>query len=197
MNTQNELQRLWQDDAFRKENNAMWIHLVREKRSHFYQIMQAANQAEYLVALIFGPLLLLLGGMAKFPWVQAGYRLLAVTLIILALATWLTQRLRPRDNEHSLRDHIEALIRSYDQRVRFVRAGKVWVSLLMCAGVIAVIMGIPGYLSSAGAWSFTGLVLASFVGAQCVSYFRAKTAILKEREDAVRLLAELRQQASA
>jgi hypothetical protein len=183
-----EMQELWQQDNSPKENHKMWMQLIQEKRTGFDDLVRAGNQAEYVVALIFGPLLAMLAWRAKFPWVQAGFGLLAATFIVLAIATWAAHRPHPRQNDRSLREHLEALIATYDRRIGFLGSGKFWVSLPLSAGLTAVILGIPHYFSSMGAWSFVCVLLAAFWGAQWISYQRGRELILQKREDAERLL---------
>jgi len=194
MNTPDDLQKLWQQDNSGKENHTMWMQLIQEKRTGFEELVRAANQAEYLVALTLGPLLALLAWKAKFPWVQAGFGLLAATLVMLALvlavASGATQRRQP-PNDHSLRDHLQALIDCYDQRIRNMWSGRFWVSLPFSAGLVAVIMGRPGFVTRIDAWSVVCILLAGFWGGQRLSCQRARASILKKREDAARLLREL------
>jgi hypothetical protein len=68
-------------------------------------------------------------------------------------------------------------------------AARQWVNL--SGGLLAVILGIPGYVSSVGAWIFAGVVLAAFWGAQWQLYVRARASIWKKREEAERLSREL------
>jgi hypothetical protein len=107
--------------------------------------VRAENQAEYLLALVFGSLLPLLAVKAKFPWAQVGFGLLAAAMVVLAVVTWVSARQRPRQNDDSLREHLEALTDSYDRRIRFMRNGRFLVSLPLSAGLVAMILGTPGY----------------------------------------------------
>ncbi len=191
MNLPDDIQELWQQDNSQKENPAMWMQLIQEKRRGFDELVRAENQAEYLLALIFGSLLPLLAVKAKFPWAQVGFGLLAAAMVVLAIATRICQRLQPRQNDDSLREHLEALMESYDRRIRFMRNGKFLVNLALSAGLIAVVLGIPGYESSPGAWSFVAIVLTAIWSAQWYSYVRARASIWKKREEAERLLREL------
>jgi hypothetical protein len=195
MNLPDDIQELWQQDNSqdnsKKENSTMWMQLIQEKRRGFNELVRAENQAEYLLALIFGSLLPLLAVRAKFPWAQVGFGLLAAAMVVLAIVTSISARQRPRQNDHSLRDHLEALIESYDRRIRFMRNGRFLVSLPLSAGLVAVVLGNPGYGSSVGAWSFLVSVLAAFWGGQWQLYLRARASIWKKREEAERLLREL------
>jgi hypothetical protein len=191
MNLPDDIQELWQQDNSQRENHKMWMQLIREKRRGFNELMRAENQAEYLVALVFGSLLPLLAVKAKFPWAQVGFGLLAAAMVVLAVATCLSARQRPRQNDDSLREHLEALMDSYDRRIRFMRNGRFLVSIPLSAGLIAVILGIPGYGSSVGAWCFVVSLLAAFWSAQWQLYMRARASILKKHEEAERLLREL------
>jgi hypothetical protein len=191
MSLPDDLQKLWQQDELQKEHSTMWMALIQEKRRGFDEFVRAANQAEYLVALIFGSLLPLLAVKARFPWAQVGFGLLAATMVILAIATRVSERQRPRQHDRSLRDHLQALIDSYDRRIRFMRQGKFWVSIPLSAGLLAVIMGTPGYRSSGGAWLGTLVLLAAFWGGQGLSYRQARASIWKKREEAQSLLQQL------
>ena len=191
MNLPDDIQELWQQDNSQKENHAMWMQLIQEKRRGFNELVRAENQAEYLLALVFGSLLPLLAVKAKFPWAQVGFGLLAAAMVVLAIATKVCDRQRPRQNDDSLREHLEALTESYDRRIRFMRNGRFLVSLPLSAGLVAMILGTPGYGSSVGAWCFVVSLLAAFWGAQWQLYMRARASILKKREEAERLLREL------
>jgi hypothetical protein len=195
MNTPDDLQKLWQQDNPKKENHNMWMHLIEEKRTGFHELVRAANQAEYLVALSLGPILALLAWKAKYPLVQAGFGLLAATLamlaVVLAISTRAAQRRRPEQNDHSVRDHLQALIDSYDQRIRAMWSGRFWVSLPFSAGLVAVIMGKPGFVTRLDAWIVVCVLLAGFWGGQRLSCQRARALLSKKREDAARLLREL------
>ena len=169
----------------------MWKHLIEEKRSNFEQQIRAGNGAEYMVAMILTPILGLLAWKAKFPLVQIGYGLLSATLLAMALTTWLTHRQWPRTSDHSLRDHLTLLIASYDRRIQFLRSGKALVSLPMCGGVLAVVMGIPNSSASVFALILTSIILLAFLAAQWKTYQDDKILILKKRQDAASLLAEL------
>jgi hypothetical protein len=191
MNLPDDVQELWQQDNSKKESPAMWMQLIQEKRRGFNELVRAENQAEYMLALIFGSLLPLLAVKAKFPWAQVGFGLLAAAMVVLAIATWVSSRQRPPQNDHSLRDHLEALMESYDRRIRFMRNGRFLIGLPLSAGLIAVVLGIPGYGSSVGAWCFLVSLLAAFWGGQWQLYLRARASIRKKREEAERLLLEL------
>ena len=169
----------------------MLMQLVQEKRSGFDALVRAGNQAEYLVAMILAPLLGFLAWKSRFPLTQAGFGLLAASLVMLAIATRLMQRMLPMQNDHSLRDHLEALIQSYDLRIRFLRNGKIWVTVPMCAGIAAVILGTPASSTSALAWIITIAILVAFSVAQWKSFGREKASIQKKREEAVGLLQQL------
>jgi hypothetical protein len=191
MNLPDDIQELWQQDNSKKENSTMWMQLIQEKRRGFNELVRAENQADYLLALIFGSLLPLLAVKAKFPWAQVGFGLLAATMVVLAIVTRVCCRQRPGQNDRSLRDHLEALMESYDRRIRFIRNGRFLVSLPLSAGLIAVVLGIPGYGSSVGAWCFVASLLVAFWSAQWQLYIRARASIGKKRQEAESLLREL------
>jgi hypothetical protein len=191
MNEEDSLRNLWQKDNSPKENRMIWKHLIEEKRSRFEEQIRAGNGAEYMVAITLSPLLGLLAWKAKFPLVQMGYGLLSLTLLAMALATWLTHRQWPQTSDHSLRDHLTLLIACYDRRIRFLRNGKALVSLPMCGGVLAVVMGIPNQTTGLAALILTSILLLAFLAGQWWSYRDAKLAILKKRGDAAGLLTQL------
>jgi hypothetical protein len=165
MNLPDDIQELWQQDNSPKENHTMWMQLIQEKRKGFDELVRAENQADYLLTLVFGSLLPLLAVKAKFPWAQVGFGLLAVAMVVLAVATSFCRRRQPLQNDDSLRDHLEALTGSYNRRVRLMRNGKFLVNLPLSAGLIAVVVGIPGYGSSI-ARSSVVILLAAFWGVQ-------------------------------
>lgn len=191
MNEVDNLRNLWQKDNSPKENRMIWKHLIEEKRSSFEEQIRAGNGAEYMVAITLSPLLGLLAWKAKFPLVQMGYGLLSLTFLALALATWLTHRQWPHTSDHSLRDHLTLLIACYDRRIRFLRNGKALVSLPMCGGVLAVVMGIPNQTTGVSALILASILLLAFLAGQWWSYRDAKLAILKKRGDAAGLLTQL------
>lgn len=191
MNEADDLLNVWQKDNSPKENRMIWKRLIEEKHSSFEQQIRAGNLAEYMVSMILTPILGLLAWKAKFPLVQTGYGLLSATLFAMALATWLTPSQWPRSHDHSLSEHLKALITSYDRRIRFLRNGKAMVSLPMCGGVFAVVLGVPYPTSSVAAWFLTGILMLAFLAAQWKSYQDARRIILKKREEADSLLAEL------
>lgn len=169
----------------------MWMQLIQEKQTGFEEWKRAGKHAEYAVALALGPLLALLAWKAKFAWVQTGYGLLAVTLVSLALATWLGQRVQQPAADQDFRSHLEALIANYNQSLRFLRTMKLWVSIPISVGVLAVIMGIPGLISSLSVWTLTLLLLTAFLTAQWLSYQRSRTVLVNKRQEASRLLDQL------
>lgn len=191
MNRPDDLQQLWQRQTSNEELNGMWMQLIQEKQTGFEEWKRAGKHAEYAVALALGPLLALLAWKAKFAWVQTGYGLLAVTLVSLALATWLGQRVQQPAADQDFRSHLEALIANYNQSLRFLRTMKLWVSIPISVGVLAVIMGIPGLISSLSVWTLTLLLLTAFLTAQWLSYQRSRTVLVNKRQEASRLLDQL------
>jgi hypothetical protein len=112
-------------------------------------------------------------------------------MLAFAAATWLAHRQRPGRNDGSLLHHLEALIDSYDRRLRYTRLGKIFVGVLLSAGLSAVILGLPGFAGSGRAWAFLLVLLGSFGVAQWFSYRRAATEIGRKRDEAAQLLREL------
>jgi hypothetical protein len=191
MNSSDDVQRLWQQDDSRMEDHSMWMRLVQEKRTGFDELVRAENQAWYLVALSIGPLVTWATWKARYPWVHVGYGLMAATIALGTIGTWIAQRKGLAENDRSLREHLEALIDSYDQRIRYLRNGSLWASPMLFGGVLAVIMGIPGNLRNTVAWVFAGFLLAGIVGGQWLIYKRARAPICRKRLEAVHLLQEL------
>jgi hypothetical protein len=147
----------------------------------FNELVQPENQAEYLLVLVFGSLLFLLAMKAKPPWTQVGFGLLAVAIVVLVVAARVSARQRPGQN----------LMESCDRRIRLMRNGRFLFSLPLSAGLIAVVLGNPGYGSSVGGWSFLVSLLAAFWGGQWQLYLQARASMWKKREEAERLLREL------
>jgi hypothetical protein len=191
MSLPDDMQTLWQQDNSEKENHAMWMQLVHEKRTGFDDLVQSENGGEYLGAIVMTPLLAFVAWKAKFPWVRVGYGVLAATFLVLAIVTWITQRPPSQRNDRSLLDHLKALLDSYDRRLRFLRNGKIWVTVSLSVGLLAVIMGIPRAATNAAAWGFVCVLLCALWGAQRWSLQRATRSILGKSEEAARLLRAL------
>jgi len=107
--------------------------------------------------------------------------------LVLAVASGATQRRQP-PNDHSLRDHLQALIDSTTAHPQYVER-QVLVSLPFSAGLVAVIMG-SRLRDQDRRWSVVCILLAGFWGGQRLVPTR-QASILKKREDAARLLREL------
>lgn len=187
-----DLQNLWQEQPTREEDKMIWTHLIQEKESGFREIVRLGNQMEYLVTLIMTPILALCAWKAKFVAAQAGFALLTVSLAVLAVATYVLHRQWPRSYDRTLREQLEALIDAYDRRVRFLRSGKIWVSVPVCAGAVAVILSPPGASGSAVAWGAVAFVVGVMLFGQRMSFSSEKASILRKRQDAQNLLEELR-----
>jgi len=190
---EDDMQSLWQQqNDIEKEKTTMWMQLIEEKRTGFDRLVRAANQSEYMGALILSPILAVLAWKAKYPLAQASYGLWSAAWAILAFVTWLAHRERPeRSVDGSLREHLQALMKSYDRRIRFLRGAKLGVSIPISAGLGMLCLGIPGVAGNVGVWIFVCLLIGAFLTAQRVSYVRAKWEILEKRHDAERLLREL------
>jgi hypothetical protein len=186
-----ELQQLWQQDNSTKENNAMWLQLIQEKRRGFDALVRAEGQAEYVVSLIFMPLCGILAWKAKFPLTQAGYALLAATFFGLATSMWITGRPPREPADKSLREHLRALLNTYDRYLRLSRSARLWVTAGLVLGCLAVVFGIPGSRISTAAQGLTCIVLAGVCWIQWRAYSCAATRVLAKRGEAARLLGSL------
>jgi hypothetical protein len=109
------------------------VDAINSGKAKRFRRTGAGGKSGYLLTLIFGSLLPLLAVKATFPWAQIGLGLLAAAMVVLTIATSVCQRRQPRQNDDSLRDHLEALTGSYDRRIRFMRNSKFLVSLPLSA----------------------------------------------------------------
>jgi len=169
----------------------MWKALIQEKRAGWDELVSAEDQTWYLVALLVLPLTVWAAWKAKYPWVHVGYGLMAATVVFYTIATWIEGRLRPRERDRSLREHLQALMESYDRRSRFIQRISWWAIGGLTAGVAVVVLGIPGHASSLPSWIFAILMAAGIIAAQWVVFKQADAKISRKRDDAARLLASL------
>ena len=190
MSEQDDLQKLWQDEM-KREGSTMWKELIKEKQTAWNELVRAEDQTWYLIALAFVPLTALAAWKAKYPWVHIGYALMAATIAISALATWILGNRHRREHDRNLREHLQALIESYDARSRFTqRLG--WCAMGgLTLGVSAVLLGIPGNVSSLTAWIITLLAVAGANVAQWLLCKQAVGKIYRKRAEAGRLLEAL------
>jgi hypothetical protein len=191
MNTPDDLQKLWQDQEAAREDSAMWNALIEEKRSGWNELVRAEDQAFYLIALCLVPLTAWAAWKAKYPWVHAGYGLMAATLALSVIGTFITSRVRPGARDSNLRQHLEALLSSYEQRTRLIRHGGVVAMAGLTVGLGAVILGIPGNASSPRAWLIAILSVAAANLLQWLSYKQWAGKVARKRTDAERLLKSL------
>lgn len=191
MSAPDDLQRLWQGKNSKPEDPRMWRQLIEAKRRGWYELVRAENQAWYLSALWLAPLVGWAAWKAKYPWVQVGYGLMTATIVLSVIATWIAERWRPQACDRSLREHLEALIESYSARARFLWLWGWWVMAALCAGLVAVILGIPGNVANPRAWVIA-VVLATGAGtAQWMSSRMCLVGVSRKREEAARLLQSL------
>ena len=186
-----ELQQLWQQDDSPKENDMIWMELIQEKRRGFEALMRVERQMEYLITLVFVPLLGVMAWKSKFPVTQVGYGVLAATLLGLATSLWHTGRNRPQPADRTLRAHLDALIHTYSRYLRFSRIAKVWNAAGLVLGYLAVVFGVP-----ASGLNFIGraaacVVLAGLCGLLWRAYARSEACLLSKRGEAARLLKSL------
>jgi hypothetical protein len=183
-----ELQQLWQQDNSLKEDNRMWIELVQEKRRGFEALVRVERQMEYLISLIFAPLCGVLAWKAKFPITQAGYAILAATLVGLAISLWFTGRERREPTDRTLREHLQALLGSYDCYVRFLRKARLWTTIGLVLGYLAVVFGVPRGRMGIGGYFVACAFLAGLCILQWRVYSRSTACLLAKRDEAERLL---------
>lgn len=191
MNAPDDLQKLWQGEGLKEEDPRMWKALIQEKRTAWDELVTAADQTWYLLALCFIPLTVWAAWKAKYPWVHVGYGLMAATLVLYTLATWMASRRRPQQGDRNLREHLEALMESYDRRSRFIRRNDRWAVGGAIVGTAAVVLGIPGHASSTKSWMFALLLVAGAIAAERVANKRAVEKISRKREEAAQLLKRL------
>jgi hypothetical protein len=190
MNAPDDLQKLWQEEDPREEGPAMWKALIQEKRIGWDELVTTENEAWYLVALCILPLTVWAAWRAKYPWVHLGYGLMSATIVLHSVATWITGR-RRQERDSNLREHLQALMESYDERCRFIRRAGWWVVGGTTIGLAAVILGIPGNASRPGSWAFVILAGAGLSVFQWLANKHALANISRKRDDAAQLLASL------
>lgn len=194
MTSSDDLQRTWQEIDSKEEEHKMWMHLVKEKRRGFDELVRAENQAQYLVSGILGPMMALFAWQARFPWVQVGYGILAAAMFAAAAATWVANRPEPRLNELSLRERLENLLTSYDRRLGFLRRIQGLIAIPLLAGFAGVIFGLPGAGNNPWAWAAIAFVLLGVGPAMGWSYRCTAARMLRKRTEAEELLRSLREE---
>ncbi len=168
----------------------MWRDLIREKRRSWDELVRTEDQAWYLLALCLVLLTAWAAWKAKYPWVSAGYGLMAVTILLSTMATWIAGR-RREVRDRSLREHLEALMESYDRRARFVQRGGWCAMSALTAGLVAVVLGIPGNASEPQAWGIAVLLVAGAVTGQWLNSRHSLSKIVRKRVEAAQLLESL------
>jgi len=186
-----DLQKLWQDDGAEREDPTMWKQLIQEKRTGWDELVRAEDQAWYLVALCFIPLTAWAAWKAKYLWVHVGYGLMVATFVLATIATWIASRQQSQEHDSNLREHLEALLESYDRRSRLIRRGGQWVMATLTMGLAAIFLGMPGSVSNPRSWVITILVVAAANAVQWLSCKHSTEKILRKREEAARLLKSL------
>jgi hypothetical protein len=191
MSDTDDLQRLWQNEGGNREDLRMWRELIQEKRTAWSELMGAEDQSWYLIALCFGLLTGWAAWKARYLWVQIGFGLIAATIALSAIATFIAGRKRSPDGDRNLREDLEALMIAYDRRTRYVRVGGWSVMLALSIGVVAVVMGIPGNTAKPLGWAVAMMLVA---GANAGQWFYSKQTVAKisrKRAEASQLLQSL------
>jgi hypothetical protein len=191
MSASDDLQKLWQNEKARPEDARMWRDLIQEKRSGWDELVRTEDQGWYLTAVCLGLAAAWAAWKAKYPWVHVGYGVMAATIVLSAVVTWIAGRRRREEHNRNLREHLEALIGDYDRRRRFLTRWGWPAMVALCAGMAGVILGIPGNAGNPGAWAITVLLAAGAVAGQAL-YGRHNTRkISRKRDEAARLLESL------
>jgi hypothetical protein len=191
MSGTDDLQRLWQNEDGNREDPRMWRELIQEKRTAWFELMGAEDQSWYLIA----PCLALLTGWAawkaRYPWVHIGYGLMAATIALSAIATFIAGRKRSPDGDRNLREDLDSLIAAYDRRARYVRVGGWSVMLALSAGLVAIVMGIPGNAAKPMGWAIALILVAGGNAGQWLYCKQTVAKISRKREEATQLLQSL------
>lgn len=188
---QDDLQKLWQNDGAEREDSIMWRQLLQEKRSGWDELVRTEDQTWYLIALCFIPLTAWAAWKAKYPWVHVGYGVMATTFVLATVGTWIAGREQSQQNESNLREHLEALLESYDRRSKLIRRGGQWVMVGLTVGLAAVFLGIPGSISNPRSWIITILSVVGANAAMWLSGRQSAAKIFLKRDEAARLLKSL------
>lgn len=191
MKGSDDLQQLWRSQQSLREDKVVWNLLIEEKHTSFSEIVRAENRAEYLIALIMGPLLSLTAWKARFPMVCAGFVLLAATLVALAILTWIAQGRREQHHDRNLREHLQALLKRYDDRIRFLVKYTVAAGIPLSLGVGLVVLGMPNSLTNPAAWILTFALIVLFWGAACMWLRRRRSDLLGKRQQVAHILRDL------
>lgn len=191
MSGTDDLQRLWQNEDGNREDPRMWRELIQEKRTAWRELVGAEDQSWYLLA----PCLALLTGWAawkaRYLWVHIGYGLMAATIALSAIATFIAGRKRWPDGHRNLREDLEALIEAYDRRARYVRVGGWSVMLALSAGLVAIVMGIPGNAAKPLGWAIAVMLVAGANAGQWLYCKQTVAKISRKRAEATQLLQSL------
>jgi hypothetical protein len=191
MSEPDDLQSLWQNEGAGPEDARMWRALIQEKHTAWDELVRTEDQAWYLLALCLGLVAAWAAWKARYPWVHIGYGLMAVTIALSAVTTWIAGRRQRVQHDRSFREHLEALLGSYDRRVRFLRYGGWWTMAALWTGLAAVILGIPSNAGSPRAWAVTVLLVAGAGAGQWLYCRHSAARIVRKRDEAARLLESL------
>ena len=191
MNTRDELQKLWQADSAEPGDPKMWRALIQEKRRGWEELVRAEDQSWYLVALCMIPLTAWAAWKAKYPWVHVGYGLMALTIALSVVGTWIASRQPQEERDRSLREYMEALLASYERRTGLIRRGSWWVMSGLTGGLAVVILGMPGSARTLQSWVIASLLVAGANVFQWISYRQWTAKISRKREEAAQMLRSL------
>jgi hypothetical protein len=79
----------------------------------------------------------------EVPVTQVGYAVLAAAFLGLAMSMWITGRPPREPADQSLREHLRALLGTYNRYLRLSRNGRLWVMVGLVLGCLAVVFGVP------------------------------------------------------
>ena len=116
---------------------------------------------------------------------------MAATIVLSAIATFIAGRKRRPDGDRNLREDLEALIEAYDRRVRYVRVGGWSVMLALSAGLVAIVMGIPGNAAKPLGWAIAVMLVAGANAGQWLYSKQTVAKISRKRAEAAQLLQSL------
>jgi len=191
MNGTDDLQRLWQDEDGNREDPKMWRELIQEKRTAWFELVGAEDQSWYLIALCLALMAGWAAWTARYLWVNIGYGLMVAAIALSVVATFVAGRKRWPDGDRNLREDLEALIEAYDRRARFLRIGGWSVMLALSAGLVAIVMGIPGNAAKPLGWAIAVMLVAGVCVGQWLYCKQTVAKISRKRAEATQLLKSL------
>lgn len=138
-----ELRSIWQRDNARhaKEEVAMSVRLLKEKRRSLHDFVQVGSTNTYLLVLSFAPLFALGVWKARqISLMQIGNLIVMLVLFAGALATWIYQRSERRLDQVDLdmREFQILLLRFINRSIAFSRGIRFWFAPLLFFGISLV-----------------------------------------------------------